>query len=241
MNASCLYSGQVVHIRRKPAQHRLAYSVFMMLLDLDELPRLGGKSRLFAYNRAGLVSFHDRDHGDGSGRPLRLQVEQALASAGIEVPGGPIRLLCMPRLFGYVFNPLSVYFCHDPQGELRAIVHEVNNTFGGRHFYALEASTGEDGMVRQNCAKAFKVSPFLPQDLDYRFTITPPEDRTSVHISVGLDGGELLSAWFAGKRSAFSSKALLGQWLRHPAMTFKVILGIHWEALFLWRKLRTAN
>lgn len=241
MSSSCLYAGEVVHIRRKPARHRLAYRVFMMLLDLEELPRLDRRSRLFAYNRTGLVSFHDRDHGDGSGRPLTQQVEQAVASAGLPVPGGPIRLLCMPRLFGYVFNPLSVYFCHDASGELRAIVHEVNNTFGERHFYVLEASTGEDGLVRQNCAKQFRVSPFLPQDLDYRFTIAPPDERTSVHIAVGRDGGELLSAWFAGKRSAFSSRALLGQWLKHPAMTFKVILGIHWEALFLWRKLRAAS
>ena len=241
MTASCLYAGEVVHIRRRPVRHRLSYRVFMMLLDLDELPLLNRPSRLFAYNRAGLVSFHDRDHGDGSGRPLRRQVEQALTSEGLPVPGGPIRLLCMPRLLGYVFNPLSVYFCHDKQGVLRSIVHEVNNTFGERHFYVLEARAGEGGVVRQECAKQFRVSPFLSQVLDYRFTIEPPGERTSVHIAVSGEGGEVLSAWFTGKRSGLTAASLIAQWLRHPAMTIKVIVGIHWDALFLWRKLRTAS
>lgn len=241
MSASALFVGEVVHIRHRPARHRLSYRIVMGLFDLDELPALARRSRLFGHNRAGLFSFHERDHGDGSGRALRPQVERALAEAGIAPPGGPIRILCMPRLLGYVFNPLSVYFCHAPDGELRAIVHEVNNTFGERHCYALPASTGTDGLVRQHCAKQFRVSPFLPRDLDYSFTITPPGEKAAVHIRVDRHGEQVLSAWFAGRRISFTTRALLRQWLRHPAMTFKVIAGIHWEALFLWRKLRRAR
>ncbi len=238
MISSCLYGGEVVHVRHRPARHRLAYSIFMGLFDLDELPMLARRTRLFGYNAAGLLSFHDRDHGDGSGRPLRRQVDQALRSAGIEPPEGPVRILCMPRVLGYVFNPLSVYFCYDRAGEVRAIVHEVNNTFGERYFYALPATTGPDGLVRQDCGKEFRVSPFLPMDLDYRFMIAPPAGRTSVQISVERNGDEILSAWFDGKHEPFSTRSLLKQWFLRPAMTWKVIAGIHWEALFIWRKLR---
>ena len=238
MIASCLFDGEVVHVRHAPVRHRLAYRLFMGLFDLDELPDLASRCRLFGYNSAGLFSFQDRDHGDGSGHSLRPQVEQVLSQAGIDPPGGPIRLLCMPRLLGYVFNPLSMYFCFDHCGQIGAIVHEVNNTFGERHFYALPAKTEMDGQVRQDCAKLFRVSPFLPLDMDYRFAIEPPADKTSVHIVVERDGTEMLSAWFKGNRIRFSSATLLGLLMRHPLMTLKVVAGIHWEALSIWRKLR---
>ncbi|OCC22899.1 hypothetical protein MB02_14105 [Croceicoccus estronivorus] len=238
MTGSCLFAGEVVHVRRRPTFHRLSYRIFMGLFDLDELPALSRNIRLFGYNRAALFSFHDRDHGDGSGHPLRPQVEQALADAGIEPPGGPIRILCMPRLLGYVFNPISVYFCHDRAGRLCATVHEVNNTFGERHFYALPAVAGYDGRVRQDCMKQFRVSPFLPMDLDYRFVIVPPDETTSVSIAARRDDEDILIAWFNGRRHPLNDAALARQWLTHPAMTWKVIAGIHWEALFLWRKLR---
>lgn len=210
----------------------------MGLFDLDELPALASQFRLFGYNRASPISFHEADHGDGSGLPLRPQVETALVDAEMEPPGGAIRLLCMPRVLGYVFNPLSVYFCHDPAGQLRAIVHEVNNTFGERHFYALPATSGPGGKVIQDCAKQFRVSPFLPMDLDYRFVIDPPGDQTSVTIQVQRNGEDVMTAWFSGKRRPISDVALFREWVRHPVMTLKVIAGIHWEALLLWRKLR---
>lgn len=238
MTNSCIFTGEVVHVRRKPVLHRLKYRIFMGLFDLDELPALSRKLWLLGHNRAALIGFHDRDHGAGSVLPLRPQVEQALADAGIPAPGGPIRILCMPRLLGYVFNPISVFFCYDTGDHLRAIVHEVNNTFGERHFYALPADAGADGLVRQECAKNFRVSPFLPMDMDYGFAVAPPAERTSVTITAQRDGEDVLTAWFAGKRRPLTDANLFYEWLRHPAMTFKVIAGIHWEALFLWRKLR---
>jgi DUF1365 family protein len=241
VSTSCLFDGEVVHVRHAPVHHRLTYRIFMGLFDLDELPVLARNTCFFGYNTAGVFSFHDRDHGDGSGRPLRPQIEQALEDAGIDSPGGPIRILCMPRLLGYVFNPLSIYFCHDRNGRISATVHEVNNTYGERQFYALRAKSGPNGIVRQDSAKTFRVSPFLPMDLDYQFTISPPGDRTSVHIVVQRDGSRVLSASFAGHRKEFSSAALAGLFLRHPAMTLKVIAGIHWEALILWKKLRPSR
>ncbi len=135
--ASCLYVGEVVHQRVRPSRHRLRYRVFSALLDLDELPQLDRRLRLFGHNRLNIFSFLDRDHGDGTGAPLRPWVEHHLERAGIELAGGAIRLLCYPRLFGYVFNPLSVYFCHRADGALAAMIYEVNNTFGERHSYLI--------------------------------------------------------------------------------------------------------
>ncbi len=241
MIASAFYSGEVVHVRHRPVLHRLRYRVFMGLFDLDELPTLGRGNGLFGHNRAGLISFFDRDHGDGTEQPLRPQIERALADAGLESDGGPIRVLCMPRVLGYLFNPISVFFCHRRDGTLAATVHEVNNTFGGRHFYALPASAGPDGRIDQACAKAFPVSPFLPPDLGYRFVLCEPAASSAVYITVSDDTGPMLSAWFAGKRRPFTSAAILRLWLAHPALTLKVIAGIHWEALWLWAKLRLAR
>ena len=241
MTASALYSGKVIHIRHKPVHHRLDYRIFMGLFDLDELPQLDRSTRGFSYNRPGLIAFRDSDHGDGSGAPLRPQVEAALAEAGLPIPGGPIRLLCMPRILGYLFNPLSVYFCHAPNGQVESIVHEVNNTFGGRHFYALPANQASGERIHQDCDKDFRVSPFLPMELGYRFMIDPPGDRTQVGIAVDSKSGPMLYASFFGERLPFTSRALLGQWLRHPLMTYKAIAGIHWEALLLWLKLKRHN
>jgi DUF1365 family protein len=230
---SGLYPGVVHHARLKPRRHRLSYRVFMLLLDLDELPTLDRERRLFGHNRAALLSFHDRDHGDGSGS-LRPQIERRLAEAGLPA-GGPIRILCMPRVLGFGFNPLSEIFCHAPDGRLIAIVHQVSNTFGERHCYLLPVHEA-DGRVRQACAKRFYVSPFMDMDLAYDFDIDPPGEAVSVGIRVSDADGPLLTAAFAGRRRPLTDANLLEAWLGHPLVTLKVVAGIHWEALKLWGK-----
>ena len=159
---SALYEGPVTHARTRPKRHRLRYRVVMALIDLDERPEAGLK--LFSRNRFNLFSFWDKDHGDGSG-DLRGFGEAAMRTAGVEPDGGPIRLLAMPRVLGHAFNPISLWFCHGRDGALRAIIHQVNNTFGERHSYAIPAEVGADGLVRQGCEKGFYVSPFLPMEL----------------------------------------------------------------------------
>jgi len=237
VSASTLYDGIVFHARLRPARHDLRYRIFMGLFDLDELPALARENWAFGYNRPGLISFYDRDHGDGSGAPLRPQIEAALGVQGLACDG-PIRVLCMPRVMGYVFNPISVYFCFNRAERLTAIVHEVNNTFGERHLYALPAEPSDDARVLQACDKAFRVSPFLPIGLKYQFRIEPPADRTAIAIAASSAEGVILTASFSGERRAFSSLSILRLWLAHPALTFKVIAGIHWEALWIWLKLR---
>jgi uncharacterized protein len=231
-----------VHQRVRPKKHRLRYRVFSALLDLDELPELDRRLRLFGHNRLALYSFHDQDHGPGDGRPLRPWVERELARAGIDLEGGAIRLLCYPRIAGYVFNPLSVYFCYDSGGRLRALLYEVNNTFGERHTYlipveAADAQTAPDGLVHQECDKAFYVSPFLAVSGRYQFRVMPPEDRLSVGIRQSdADGSLVLYAGFDAARVPLDDRALFRSFLRYPLLTVKVIGGIHFEALRLWWK-----
>lgn len=232
---SALYAGKVMHQRLKPRWHRLSYRMFFLLLDLDEIEVLSKRLRLLSHNRFNLFGFVDRDHGDGSGGSLKAYVERQLDMAGIET-GGPIRLLSMPRMLGYAFNPLSIYFCHNRKGDPTAILYEVNNTFGERHSYLIPISEAHEGTVRQHCDKRLYVSPFMAMGMDYRFRIGLPGDNVAVHIT-GSDGqGPLIVASFSGKRRALTDAALGRAFLSYPMLTLKVIAGIHWEALLLWAK-----
>ncbi len=233
--ASGLYEGVTRHQRLRPRRHRLGYRIFQLLLDLDELPALHRSLGLFGYNRAGLVSFHDRDHGPADGRPLRDYVETELVKAGLDLDGGPIRLLCMPRVLGQAFNPLSLYFCHRPSGELGAILYEVNNTFGERHSYLIPVEAGE-GTIRQGCDKRFYVSPFQEMAMRYAFAVRPPGADLFVGVrSFDAEGPMLLATFLAG-RVELSDAAILRAVLRAPLLALKVLSAIHWEALRIWLK-----
>lgn len=233
---SGIYAGVVTHRRLRPRAHGFRYHVFSMLLDLDEIPVLDRNSRLFGHNRARVLSFRDCDHGDGRIGGLRAWVEDKLRSAGIVVDNPRIEVLCYPRLFGYVFNPLSVYFCHDARGDLLAILYEVANTFAERHTYVIPATGPVTERVSQACDKQFYVSPFLPMDCGYRFGVDLPGERVSIRIDESDPEGLVLVAAFSGKRRAISERALLGALAGHPLMTLKVTIGIHWQALRLWLK-----
>jgi len=233
MFASGLYPGVVAHARLRPRRHALSYRIFMLLLDLDELPALDRRLRVFSLARFNLVGFDPRRHGDGSDTPLKRQVEARLAAAGI-AHGGPVRMLAMPRILGTGFNPLTVYFCHRPDGALSAILYEVNNTFGERHSYLIPAD--DKAVVEQACDKGFYVSPFMDMELSYAFRIRPPGAAVQVAVDVGDAEGRVLAASFAGERRELGDRALLRAWLTHPWMTLGVLAAIHWEALFIWLK-----
>ena len=150
---------------------------------------------------------------------------------GVEPDGGPIRLLCYPRIFGYVFNPISVYYCYHRDGGLAATLYEVCNTFKERFTYAIPAETGGRPVIRQHCIKQLYVSPFISMEAEYHFRVTAPSDRISLVIRQEDKDGLLLAAAFSGKRGGLSDPALAGALARFPFMTLKVIAGIHWEAL----------
>jgi uncharacterized protein len=226
-----LYTGSVMHRRLKPRAHRFRYRAFWILFDLDALDSPQSKPALLSHNRFNLFSLYDRDHGDGSGTPLRAQIVHKLVEAGIAFSAGTIRLLCMPRTLGYSFNPLSVYYCAHGDGTLAAIVYEVHNTFGERHSYVLPARTR--GHLHQSCAKAFYVSPFLDMDLRYDFSVTLPQDNLALAIRVSKDDAPEMIACLAGVRQDLTNAALLRLFFVMPAITLKVIAAIHWEAIRL--------
>lgn len=234
--ASAIYRGTVVHERLRPKRHRLRYRVFSLLLDLDELSDLDRKSRLFGHNRRAPLAFWDADHGPTTGEPLRPWVEERLEEAGLRPDGGPIRLLCYPRVFGYVFNPLSVYFCYRRDGTLAAILYEVCNTYRERHTYVIPVDRADRPVIRQHCAKSLYVSPFIGMDAEYHFRIVPPGTGVNITIRQEDADGLLLAASFRGERVAMDDRALLRCLAAFPFLTLKIIIAIHWEALRLWLK-----
>lgn len=232
---SALYVGSVMHRRMAPGRHRLRYRAFWLLIDLDEPDAIARRLRLYSHNRFNLFSFHDADHGSGKAEPPRAYVERTLAQNGIGGAIGRITLLCMPRMLGYVFNPLSIYFCYRPDGTLAALLYEVRNTFGQMHSYLMPV-TDSSPLVHQRCAKAFYVSPFLDMDMTYDFCVAQPAERVSAVVAALDRHGPVLVASLAGKRRPLSDRVLAHVFLTHPLLTFKVIGAIHWEALKIWWK-----
>ncbi|WP_374516994.1 DUF1365 domain-containing protein, partial [Brevundimonas sp.] len=235
---SALYSGDVVHTRLRPRRHRLRYRVFWLLLDLAELDAIDRRLRLFSRNRLNLLAFHDRDHGDGSGRPLRGQIVDLLAREGVDIGAGAIRLLTMPRVLGYVFNPISLYYCCRPDGQLAAMVYEVTSTFGERHAYVLpvpDADAAED-RIRQRAEKRLYVSPFMTMGMRYGFRGKAPADILTLLIDGFDEEGLLIATAMRGRRRALTDRTILATAFSIPLLTLKVTAGIHWEALRLWLK-----
>lgn len=234
---SGLYIGRVSHRRLTPRRHAFSYRAFYLLLDLDHPDQ--AQTRLFSCNRANLLSFHERDHLQIGTGTLRQRVDALLVQSGVDPAGWRVLILCMPRMLGYVFNPLSVYFCYAPDGALRCLLYEVSNTFGQRHTYVVrvdESDAGGDGIVRQACPKSFYVSPFMEMDLGYTFRIREPSDRISIGILAGRARRPVITTLFSGFYRPLSDRSILSAAFANPLLTFKVIAAIHWEALRLWLK-----
>jgi DUF1365 family protein len=235
--AAALYVGEVMHARLKPVGHRFTYRVASLLIDVDCLAEADRHCGLFSVGRFNLFSFHESDHGPRDGSPLRAHVDRLLAAQGLPPPAR-ILLLCYPRVLGYVFNPLSVYFALDGAGRTVALVYEVRNTFGESETYVAPVLAGEDGPagIRQSCAKRFYVSPFLPLDQRYQFRVLPPGDGVRIRILETDADGPVLSASFAGRRIALSGRSLAALFAKMPLHTIKVVTAIHFEAARLWLK-----
>lgn len=236
---SGLYTGKVMHERSFPRRHRLSYAVWYLLADLDELPELDRRVAGFAHNRPAPVGFFDADHGPRDGSPLRPWIEARLAEAGVALEGGAVRLLTFPRIFGYVFNPISVWFCHGPDDDLRAILYEVSNTFGEWHDYLVPVlpgdvmGNGRASSVRTIFDKQLYVSPFIDMAASYDFTTRVPDERVSVVVRETAAGGRVLVATLGAARRPLTAASLASVLARYPLVTLKVIGGIHWEALKL--------
>ena len=231
---SKIYTGKVIHKRFKPKEHYFKYNVFSLLIDLNELEEINKYIKFFSYNKFNIISFDDKDHGDRDGSSIKLWVKKNLRNIGIITEDISIKLLCYPRIFGYVFNPLSTYFIYNKHSELISIFYEVKNTFGEQHTYIFKAQ--DEKTVQNKCKKKFYVSPFIEMDCEYHFKTLNPREQLSVVINQNDKDGKLLFASQDGISKDFNNKNLILSYLTHPLMTFKIIGAIHYEAFKLWAK-----
>ncbi len=230
-----LYLGEVVHKRARPKRHRLRYSVFSMLVDLDRLEELDRRLKLFSVGRFNLFSLRPSDFGAHDASSLSDFIRRKAKAAGVGDRVSRIRMLCYPRLLGYAFNPMTTFYLEDAEGRTLMLVYEVHNTFGEHHFYqhVVEEPGAE---IRHTAKKAFYVSPFNTLAGHYRFSVRPPGEDVFTGITLSDEGGGLVTAWFEGRREELTDGALVKVALAFPLMTLKIIAGIHWEALKLLLK-----
>jgi DUF1365 family protein len=239
VTGDALYAGTVSHARTHEVRHAFRYPVYMHLFDLDALDGLNDRYRLLGYNRRRVVALHDADHFDG--RPLREAVRAVVEDAGRTWPGGRVLLLTHARVCGYVFNPISLYYCFDTDGTLDTVVAEVHNTFGDSHAYVLPGRAASpchssDSPSRPSAKKVMHVSPFFTLDGTYHFALPAPGETLDVDIDLTVGDERRLAARLRLRRRPLSDAALARMLLRYPMMTVQVIAAIHWEALRLWWK-----
>ncbi len=232
---SFIYNGTVIHKRFKPKEHFFKYKVFSLLIDLSELELLDKKISFFSFNRFNLISFYEKDHGSRDGSSLIEWVKLNLNKNKINSENIKIKLLCYPRILGYVFNPLSVFFIYNNRDQLISILYEVKNTFGEQHTYIFRVEE-RNNLFQHNCEKKFHVSPFIEMNCKYFFRTLKPSEKISVIIDQYDEKDKILYASQDGIRTDFTSKQLIKSYIKHPLMTFKVILAIHFEAFKLWSK-----
>lgn len=263
MSNSCLYEGQVYHKRFRPRTHVLRYSVFSWLLDLDEIDQLTQRIWLFSRNRFNFFSFYDKDFGEIAGESLQDYIHRCLHQAGIQTLPNRVLLSAYPRVLGYTFNPLSLFYCLDEKGLCYAVIHEVHNTFGERHAYVLPVEQSEpvsrktgndvtdsdgnqwgnqlgdqwgDQWIEQGTDKELFVSPFADMQMTYRFRLNLPRQRQVIIIRASDDTGVLITASYVADRRMLNTSQLIKYFCQIPLLSAKVLLGIHWEALRLWVK-----
>ena len=230
---SCIYNGYVSHTRYKPVKHSLRYNTFSLFIDLDEIENLSKNNFIFSFNKFNIFSFFNKDHGDRDGLCLKNWVLNKLKKFDINKDINNIKLLCYPRVFGYVFNPLSIFYCYENKN-LRAVMYEVKNTFNEQHTYIFKVKSNNE--ISQKCKKKFYVSPFMDMETQYEFKLLNPDENLSVLIKQSDKDGIILTAVQKGTKKEFNMKQLLVNFVLYPLMTLKIIGAIHYEALRLWKK-----
>jgi DUF1365 family protein len=241
---SAIYQGSLRHRRFEPVGHEFEYRLFMLYLDLAELDSVFEGSRLFSTRGRAIAEFRRSDHLGDPATPLDDAVRALVASRTGRSPTGPIRLLTHLRYFGYVFNPVSFYYCFDEEGgEVEYVVAEVNNTpWGERHCYVLPVQQPTGGKTGKNGALTFKpkkvmhVSPFMPMDIDYDWRLGEPASMLNVHMVNNRHDQKIFDATLRMQRKEITPASLAGVLMGFPLMTLRIIAAIHWQALRLWLK-----
>lgn len=223
--SGALYDVEITHVRAAPVRHEVRHHSYQWFVDLDDLPRLPRGLR-------SLARFAARDHFGDPELTTRANVDAYLAANGIDLRGGPITMLANARSLGYVFNPLSLFWCHDAEGELVCVVAEVRNTYGGQHCYLLRT----DDAGRAETEKAFYVSPFYPVDGYYRMSVPEPNERLALSITLHRPDGPPFTASVRGVRRSANLRTVLATALRSPLETWLVRALITKHGIALWRK-----
>ena len=237
-----LFTGRVAHTRHIAPKHTFAYRIWMLAVDLDRLDEIAAGSRLFRRRRGAPVGLHEADHGPRDGSRLRPWVAARLHEAGLPEAAARIHFLCIPRVLGFAFNPIAFFFCHDAEGRLRAVLHQVKNTFGDQHTYLVpvaHADSAPGALVRQRAAKRLHVSPFFDMSGGYRFSFVAPDFAAKVTdftlaIRYGTPGERRLTASMRLHGTVLSDAALLRAIAAMPLMPLKVVAAIHVQAIRLW-------
>ena len=228
-----IISGQVMHERLRPVQHRFVYPVFYVRINLARLEEMN--SAWFGINRWRIAALHTRDYGARDGSDLQQWIKKLLEQHGIEA-NGEIWLQTFPRVFGFVFNPVSFWYCYDNAGALRAVMAEVNNTFGESHRYLLtdaHAITAQSELISN---KNMHVSPFCQVQGLYRFRFRDTSDSTFVSLDYYDESGLLIKTTLGGKSADYTAAGIRHAVFKQPFLTIGIVLGIHWQAFKLWRK-----
>jgi len=252
---SCLYECEVMHARFSPRRHRFAYRIFLFALDLDELPDLPRRTGLFGHNRRHLYALHERDFlpvdeprhpaGPGVSPPtpaapggLKARVATYLRHHGIDLADGSVLLVTLPRIAGYLFNPVSFYFCRDRDGRPLGAIAEVTNTFREMKpfFVPADPADAARGVFRLRVPKQFYVSPYSDVDVAFDFHLRLPGDQLAIRIDDYIGEERTLTSTLAGPRRALTTGRLAWFTLKYPLLTLRVISLIHWHALLLWAK-----
>lgn len=227
MVRSALFEGDTWHARKTPVANDFRYRVYTWLIDLDEIDQLDRDLRLLSVNRRGVCSLRDEDHVIAPNKRAALDW---LNDNGVDLTDGRIQLQTSPRVFGYTFNPISLWWCWDASDELRCVIAEVHNTYGGRHAYLLEPDQGG----RVETTKEFYVSPFYEVNGKYTMRFSPPGHSFKVHIGYDQDDKRVFDATWSGTRRPTTDRSVAKMLLKYPLVTLKVMALIHLQGIKLW-------